>query len=98
MKGHKISQKELDNALYKKAVGYEADEVVLEYTCDDNGDFKLSKKKVTKKYVSPDLQCVKILLDKLKGKEIPKFKDFSDEELLLEKQKVLEDLEQFKKK
>ena len=93
----KVSQAELDSALYKRAVGYETDEVVMEYVCDEGGDFKLSKKKVTKKFVSPDLACVKILLDRLKENESPKFRELSDEELLLEKQKTLEELEKFKK-
>ena len=76
----KIS-KELDKALYKKAVGYETDEIVEEYVCDEGGDFKLNKKKVTKKYISPDLQSVKMLLDKLNSTKTNKFKDLTDEEI-----------------
>ena len=96
MKNSNKVSKELDEALYKKAIGYETDEVVEEYICDEAGDFKLNKKKVTKKYISPDLQSVKILLDKLKGNEKNRYRDLSDEELLLEKQKILEKLEKFK--
>ena len=84
----KIS-KELDKALYKKAVGYETDEIVEEYVCDEGGDFKLNKKKVTKKYISPDL-------DKLNSTKTNKFKDLTDEELLLEKKKLLEKLEGYR--
>lgn len=91
----KIS-KELDKALYKKAVGYETDEIVEEYVCDEDGDFKLNKKKVTKKYISPDLQSVKMLLDKLNSTKTNKFKDLTDEELLLEKKKLLEKLEDYR--
>lgn len=91
----KIS-KELDKALYKKAVGYETDEIVEEYVCDEGGDFKLNKKKVTKKYISPDLQSVKMLLDKLNSTKTNKFKDLTDEELLLEKKKLLERLEGYR--
>ena len=93
----KVSQAELDSALYKRAVGYETDEVVMEYVCDESGDFKLSKKKITKKFVSPDLQCAKMLLDKLKENSSPKFRELSDEELFKEKQKTLEELEKLKK-
>ena len=96
MKNPSKVNKELDEALYKKAVGYETDEVVEEYVCDESGDFKLNKKKVTKKYISPDLQSVKMLLDKLKGSEKNKYRDLTDKQLLLEKQKVLEQLEKFK--
>ena len=97
MSKQKLSQKELDNALYKKAVGYQTDEIVEEYVYDESGDFKLNKKKITKKFVSPDLQCAKMLLDKLKDTSKPKLREVSDEELLLEKQKVIKDLERFKK-
>lgn len=97
MSKQKLSQKELDNALYKKAVGYQTDEIVEEYVYDESGDFKLNKKKITKKFVSPDLQCAKMLLDKLKDNSKPKLREVSDEELLLEKQKVIKDLERFKK-
>ena len=86
---------ELDKALYKKALGYETDEVVEEYVCDEDGGFKLNKKKVTKKYVSPDLQSVKILLDKLNSQTESLYKDYTDEELLLEKQRLLEELEKY---
>lgn len=90
----KIS-KALNEAIYKKAVGYETDEIVEEYVYDEFGDLKLNKKKVTKKYVSPDLQSVKMLLDKLKGRE-NRYKNYSDEQLLEEKQKLLEKLSQLK--
>lgn len=86
---------ELDKALYKKAIGYETDEVVEEYVCDEDGGFKLNKKKITKKYVSPDLQSVKILLDKLNSQTESIYKDFTDEELLLEKKRLLEELEKY---
>jgi len=90
----KIS-KALNEAIYKKAVGYETDEIVEEYVYDEFGDLKLNKKKVTKKYVSPDLQSVKMLLDKLKGRE-NRYRNYSDEQLLEEKQKLLEKLSQLK--
>lgn len=93
----KFTKKDLDNALYKKAMGYETDEVVEEYVCDEDGDFRLSKKKITKKYVSPDLQTAKMLLDKLGDAETSKYRELSDEELLLEKKKLLEELEKYKK-
>ncbi len=92
---NKTIAKELDKALYKKAIGYETDEVVEEYVCNEDGDFKLNKKKVTKKYISPDLQSVKILLDKLNSTKTSKYKDYTDEELLLEKKKLLEQLENY---
>lgn len=95
MKNTAKVSKALNEAIYKKAVGYETDEIVEEYVYDESGDLKLNKKKVTKKYISPDLQSVKMLLDKLKDRE-NRYKDYSDEELLKEKQKLLEKLSQLK--
>lgn len=92
----KISEKELNNALYKKAVGYETNEVVEEYVVDERGDYKLSKKKVTKKHVSPDLTAVKILLDKVEKKS-GKYEKMTDEQLYAEKLRLIEILESFKK-
>ena len=50
-----ISEKEIKNALYKKAIGYEANEVVEEFVLDESGDYKLNKKKVTKKHISQEI-------------------------------------------
>lgn len=92
----KFSKKELDNALYKKAVGYDTNEVVEEYVVDEKGDCKLSKKKVTKKHVSPDLSAVKILLDKVE-KKAGTYDKFTDEQLFEEKLRLIEILEKSKK-
>lgn len=92
-----ISEKEIKNALYKKAIGYEANEVVEEFVLDESGDFKLSKKKVTKKHISPDLAAVKILLEKLE-KKTEKYANLSDEQLIKEKLRLVELLEKYNKK
>lgn len=91
-----ISEKEIKNALYKKAIGYEANEVVEEFVLDESGDYKLSKKKVTKKHISPDLAAVKLLLEKLE-KKTEKYANLTDEQLLQEKLRLLELLEKSKK-
>ena len=92
--GKSISEKEIKNALYKKAIGYEANEVVEEFVLDESGD--LSKKKVTKKHISPDLAAVKLLLEKLE-KKTEKYANLTDEQLLQEKLRLLELLEKSKK-
>ena len=51
------------DVLVKKALGYDVKEVVEEYVSDEDGEIKLTKKKVTKKNVPPDLTALKILLD-----------------------------------
>jgi hypothetical protein len=48
--------------LRKKAQGYKINEVVEEYINDQDG-LKLVKRKVTKKYIPPDISAAKLLLD-----------------------------------
>ncbi len=72
----------IKKALLKKALGYSADEVTEEYSCDANGDLILSKKKVTKKHFSPDISAVKVLLDKY-------YKTYEDEVLAMSDEKLL---------
>lgn len=74
----------LEQALLKKALGYDCTEVVEEYVTDEDG-IKLSKKKVTKKNVPPDMTAIKMLLA---GEE----KDtltMTDEELEQEKLRLI---------
>ena len=75
-------------ALLKKALGYNADEVIEEYTFDDEGQLKLSKKKVTKKHFSPDISAVKVLLERYYKTYEDKIVEMSDDELLLEKARL----------
>lgn len=90
----KISEKEIKQALYKKALGYDANEVVEEFVLDESGDYKLSKRKVTKKHISPDLSAVKLLLEKVEKKS-EKYSKMTDEELIREKLKLIELLENY---
>ena len=81
------SNSDLKKALIKRAMGFDAKEVIEEYVGGDDG-VKLTKKKVTYKFVPPDVTALKLLID---GEE----KDvtiLSDEELLIEKQRLLESL------
>ena len=75
--------------LIKKALGYDVKEVVEEYVSDEDGTVKLSKKKVTKKNVPPDLTALKMLLESDKP-----ISSMSDEELEKEKTRLLELLKQ----
>ncbi len=54
----------IKKALLKKALGYDADDVVKEYTGGEDGDIVLAKKKVTTKHYAPDVSAVKLLLDR----------------------------------
>ena len=88
MKGKKVNKTlgttDLKSALIKKALGYDATEVVEEYIADEEG-VKLSKKKVTKKNVPPDITAIKLLLE---GDELDLSK-MSDDELIKEKERLL---------
>ena len=89
MKGKKdkktLGEKDLKEALIKKALGYDATEIIEEYVAGDEGEIKLSKRKVTKKNVPPDITAIKMLIEE-GGKSV---KEMSDEELNEEKQRLL---------
>jgi hypothetical protein len=90
----KIDSARFKTALVKKALGYDATEVVEEYVSDDAGEVKLTKKKVTKKNVPPDLTALKMLLDQT---EVP-VSEMTDEQLEDEKQRLLKLLGEFNEK
>ena len=77
----------IERALIKKALGYEAREVVEEYASDEEGE-KLTKRKVTVKDVPPDLTAAKILLENFEEKARP-LSSLSDAELQEEKMRLL---------
>ncbi len=87
--GSKLNQKKLRTALIKKALGYDATEVIEEYVGGEEGEIKLSKKKVTKKEVPPDVTALKILLET----EDKPISSLTDEELEQEKIRLLKLLE-----
>ena len=57
-----MRREEVTEALRRRALGYEADEVVEEYGFTE-GEAVLLKRKVTKKDVPPDIQAAKLLLE-----------------------------------
>ena len=79
---------QIEAALLKKALGYDCDEVVEEYIIDEDGNAKLSKKKVTKKYVSPDIPAAKVLLESFENKA-NKYENMTEEELQKEKIRLI---------
>ncbi len=84
----------LKSALLKKALGFSVTETVEEYVGSDEGEIKLLKKKVTKKKVPPDVTALKMLLDETRTD----VKEMTDEELELERLRLLEQLTQSAKK
>ena len=80
-----VSQSDFKDALVKKALGYDCTEVVEEYVSGDEGEIRLTKKKVTKKNVPPDITAIKLLIDQT---DQP-IEELSDEQLEAEKQRLL---------
>ena len=91
----KNDEEKLEKALLKKAIGFSHDEVIEEYAIDEQGDTKLIKKKVTKKFSPPDIPAIKLYLDNF-NKEIP-ISEMSDEQLKMEKERLLKELKNCKK-
>lgn len=79
---------EFKDALMKKALGFESDEIVEEYYTDEKGNSILSKRKITKKFNPPDVTALKFLLEQsqIYDDEISKM---TDEELLKERDRLL---------
>lgn len=75
------SKKSIISALQKKALGYKTEEIIEEYSLDENNQEKLLKKKVTKKNVPPDITAVKVLLELLNEQNHIDFENLTDEEL-----------------
>ena len=94
-KKKKVKQEEqIGEALLKVALGYQVAEVTEEYA-EVNGELKLTKRKKTKKDVPPDLKAVQLLLTSNGNGELS---NWTDEELEKEKQKLLKELKEEKKK
>lgn len=94
MKGKILSDKEVKAALVKKALGFDATEIVEEYVSDEQGDIRLSRKKVTTKNVPPDVTALKMLLED-DGTPVSQM---TDDELEKEKTRLLELLSKRNKK
>lgn len=88
-----LDSKDVRQALIKKALGYDAKEVVEEYVQNGEGEVQLSKRKITTKCVPPDVQALKLLLDEETNKPII---EMTDEELEKEKIRLLKLLNEVK--
>ena len=53
---------DIKELLMKRAVGFDVEEVVEEFSEDEAGELRLNKRKVTKKFVPPDSIALKFLL------------------------------------
>lgn len=91
-KSEKSSLDIIYDSLIKKAKGYYADEIIEEFSYE-NGKEILLKKKLTKKYVPPDLTASKLILDYFSGKE-EEYENMSEEELDQEAKRLIEEYNQ----
>lgn len=80
---------EYGDALKRKALGYNADEVVEEYASVD-GKLELIKRKVTTKHVPPDLSALKMIIDE----DVNNICEMSEQELIEERGKLLKELKE----
>ena len=80
---------EYGDALKKKALGYNADEVVEEYASVD-GRLELIKRKVTTKHVPPDLSALKMFIDE----DVKSVYEMSDDELHEERERLMKELKE----
>ena len=89
MKKSKVpSLEKIESALLQKALGYDHDEVVEEYVVDEEGEVKLTNKKVTKKHFQPDIPAAKILLEEF-NKNVNIYENMSEAQLEKEKNKLI---------
>ncbi|MBO7298018.1 MAG: hypothetical protein J6U60_03110 [Clostridia bacterium] len=79
-------QEKIGKALMKVALGFQVAEVTEEFA-EVDGELKLTKRKRTKKDVPPDLKAVQLLLAENGG--VSEYADMSDEELEMEKMRLL---------
>ena len=78
-----IKSGSLKDALIKKALGCSHTEVVEEYVTEE-GEIKLTKKKVTTKNEPPDVTAIKLLIE-----EKDDLTEMTDEELEAEKKRLI---------
>ena len=88
----KKSRKKLNDALYKKALGYTTQEVSQEYSIVDN-ELVLQKRKLNTKSYPPDLTALQMILGEMQEEFGCEYEKFSLEELEEEREKLKKLLE-----
>lgn len=84
----------VQEALRKKALGYETQEVVEEWGVSD-GQLQLVKRKVTQKEVPPDLSALKAYMEL--STPTDKYESMSVEQLLAERERLISQLKNYDK-
>ena len=87
-------RQELKDALVRRALGYDTEEIVEEDR-EEEGEPLLIKRKVTKKSVPPDLAAIRLLLEEREETPVP---EMTDEELAAEKARLMAQLKEWEEK
>ena len=82
---------DIKELLLKRAMGFEVEEVQEEYS-DVDGELKLQKKKVTKKFIPPDSIALKYLLTQSVDDDSSIYDNLSYNELIALKDELLEQI------
>ena len=82
-----MEQDALKEKLLQKAMGYDYEEVTEEYVVE-NGEMKLSKRKVNKKHCPADNSALKALLEN----KDDEFEGLSEKQLIEEREKLLQEI------
>lgn len=85
----KDKKEEIFDTLYKKAMGYVVEEIVEEYSGDEQGG-ELLKRKVTTKPIPPDMTALKTYIEYQKSYN--EYENMNDEELEKERKRLLSQL------
>lgn len=88
------SKENVREALIRKALGYEVEEIVEEYA-QVEGKLELVKKKVNSKYYPPDLSAIELALNTF-GNIQDEYSNYTDEELLQEKEDLIKLFKKYK--
>lgn len=91
-----MKNEDLNKALVKKALGFEAVEQTEEFGIVD-GELKLVKRKTATKVYPPDLSALQLLIDKNSASSDNKYANMSLKELEKEKLKLIKLLSKEKK-
>ena len=79
----------LKHALLRKALGYSVKEETIEFSRDDAGEEVVSKRKVSKKHIPPDVTALKLLVEHFFSDSFENVENMTDEELQAEREKII---------
>ena len=87
----------LKKALFRKALGYSVKEETVEFSRDDSGDEIVSKRKISKKHIPPDISALKMLIEHFFTEQFKDVEEMTDEELQEEREKIIQLLKEEEK-